>query len=77
MPRFFFDIRVGEQTTLDSHWVDLPTLGAARADLMDALGEITRDTMPDGDQREIIGEVRDEARQVVLRATISVKVESL
>ena len=77
MPRFYFDIRDGDRTTLDSDGVEFPTLDAAHADLMDALAEITRDIMPDGNYREIIGEVRDQGGKPVLRATIAVKAERL
>ncbi len=77
MPRFYFDIRDGDRTTLDSDGVEFPTLDAAHTDLMDGLAEITRDIMPDGTYREIIGEVRDEGGKPVLRATIAVKAERL
>ena len=70
MPRFYFDIRDGDRTTLDSQGVEFPTLEAAHTDLMDGLAEITKDIMLDGTYREIIDEVRDEADMPVFCPTV-------
>ena len=42
-----------------------------------ALRDIARDTLPDGDRRDYVAEVRDEAGRKVWRATLSLVVERL
>jgi hypothetical protein len=77
MPHFYFDISDEERRTQDTEGLDFPDLHTARQELMRAIGEITDDIMPDGDRREIVGEIRDETGRTVLSATLSLKVESL
>jgi hypothetical protein len=43
---------------------------AARAEAQRALPDLARDALPDGKQRTFVGNVRDEAGQVVLRARL-------
>ena len=77
MPCYYFDIDDGDRRIWDDEGLDFPDLGAARHELMRAMGEITKDIMPDGDQRDIIGRIRDETGKPVLQATLSLRVESL
>ncbi len=39
------------------------------------MGEITKDALPDGEPHDFIGEMRDETGKVVLRVSLSLKVE--
>jgi len=55
--------------------VELDGVEAARQEAARTLGEIARDILPDGDQREVVIEVKDEARQRVLVAKLSVSIE--
>jgi hypothetical protein len=77
MPHYYFDIRDGICVTRDEEGLEFPDIEAAREDLLKALGEITKDIMPDGDRREIVGEIRDESGKPVLRSILSIKVQRL
>ncbi len=77
MPRYYFDFDDEDRRTWDDEGIDLLDLETARADLMEAMGEITKDVMPDGNRRDLIGVVRDETGTPVLRATFSLRVERL
>lgn len=58
MPRFFFDTSDGERTVIDEIGMDLPDADAARRAALDALPDIARDVMPDGDRRQMSVTVR-------------------
>ncbi len=75
MPRYFFDIHDGARFTADETGVELDGIEAARQEASRALGELVREILPDGDQREILIEVKDEAGQRVLVAKLSVSIE--
>jgi hypothetical protein len=49
----------------------------ARAEAVKALPDMARDGLPDGDYREFVVHVRDEAGQRVLRARLTLVVERL
>ncbi len=77
MPTFYFDFHREGTSTIDKEGDDYRSAEAARADLVRTLAEISNDITPDRERREIIGEMRDEAGKRLLRATMSLKVESL
>jgi hypothetical protein len=77
MRRFYFDIHDGQRTSRDDEGVHFPSLEAARNALMIALGEVTKDVMPGGPRDAIVGEIRDQTGRPIVRATLSLKVESL
>jgi len=72
MPRFFFDIHDGEEFTPDRQGLDLDDLEAAK----EALPDIVKDEMPDGDRRDFTVDVKDVAGQIVWRITLLLVVES-
>jgi hypothetical protein len=75
MPRFFFDIADGPETGVDDEGLEFPDLESARANALATLGEIARDELPDGDHRDFQIAIRDESGQVLLTATLALRVE--
>ena len=76
MPRYYFDISDGPETGVDDEGVEFPDIGAARATALRTLGEIARDELPDGDRRDFQISIRDEAGQILLKATLALRIES-
>ena len=76
MPRFYFDVREGEQLTLDEEGAEFPDLAAVRQEAMLALIDVGRDILSE-DSPDIIIEVRDESGEQVVRAKISIVVEDV
>jgi hypothetical protein len=77
MPRFFFDIHDGEAFTPDHVGVELKGLEAAKAEAKKTLPDIAKDEMPDGDRRDFVVIVKDEAGRELVRVTLSLAVENL
>jgi hypothetical protein len=75
--RYYFDVYVGEAFTKDDHGLELDGLESAQREAVRALPEIAKDALPDSTQRDFVIQVRDEAGQKVLRATLSLTVERL
>ena len=75
MPRYFFDIADGDKSGHDDEGLNFPDIKAARAGALQALGEIARDELPDGDCRDFSVSIRDQAGQVLLTATLTLRVE--
>ena len=76
MPRYFFDTYDGNRLINDPEGIELPNLEQVKAEAQNALPDLARDALPDGDQRTFIVSVRDEAGQVVLRAALTLIVET-
>ena len=76
MPRYFFDTYDGDRLIRDDDGLEMQDLKAAKAEAQRTLPEIAKDALPDSDQRTFVVSVRDEAGQVVLRAALSLVVES-
>ncbi|NBJ10626.1 DUF6894 family protein [Microvirga arsenatis] len=76
MPRYFFDTFDGDRLIADSEGIELPDLEQVKAEAQRALPDLARDGLPDGDQKTFIVSVRDETGQVVLRAALSLIVET-
>ncbi len=76
MPCYFFDTYDGNQFVPDNEGLELQDLGTAKVEAQKALPDLARDALPDGDQKTFIVSVRDEAGQVVLRAALSLIVET-
>ena len=76
MPRYFFDIADGDNSGHDDEGLNFSDLKAARAGALRALGEIARDELPDGDRRDFRVSIRDEAGQILLEATLALRVSS-
>ncbi len=76
LPRYFFDTYDGNQFVPDNEGLELQDLGTAKAEAQKALPDLARDALPGDDQKTFIVSVRDEAGQVVLRAALSLIVET-
>jgi hypothetical protein len=62
MPRFYFDLRDGEEFTLDEEGVELNSIEAAKVEASYSLFELAKDNLPGEVRSKIAIEVRDEAR---------------
>ncbi len=77
MPRYFFDIHDGPHFTTDEIGVELDGIEAARQEAVKALAGIIQEILSDGDQHEVVIEVKDEAGQRVLVAKFSASIERM
>jgi hypothetical protein len=75
MPRYYFDIADGAPSGTDDIGLDFPNFQAARENALATLGEIARDELPDGDERDFQISIRDEGGQVLLTATLALRVD--
>lgn len=71
MPRYFIHTDDGDVIHRDDMGHDLPDSEAARKASLDALPDIARDKIPDGDTRTISATARDEAGKLVYTATLT------
>ncbi|UDL95519.1 hypothetical protein LGH83_04660 [Lichenihabitans sp. PAMC28606] len=71
MPRFYFDSHDGDQFIRDDLGVILTDNEKARTVAIDALPDIARDVLPDGDHRVMIVLVRDEMGSYIFEAKLS------
>jgi hypothetical protein len=77
MPRYFFDVYDGEKCTPDHVGLEMEDSHAAQQAAVKALPDVARDVLPDGTRREFVIEVKDEARRPILRARLSLTVETI
>jgi hypothetical protein len=77
MPRFYFDVHDGERFTPDRIGVDLDDAQATQREAARALPEVAKDALPDGTQRSFVIEVKNEAQRLILRAKLSLTVETI
>lgn len=75
MPRYFFDVFDGEKLIRDEIGIELAGLENVRIAAIDALPDIARDELPDGDQRVFSVQARDEENRVVFKASLDFKAE--
>lgn len=59
MPRYFIDSSDGTNDLEDDSGLELASDGAARSAALDALADMVRDVLPDGDNRVFSVTVRD------------------
>ncbi|MBB3017499.1 hypothetical protein FHR70_000539 [Microvirga lupini] len=76
MARYFFDTYDGSRLISDAEGIELESLDMARIEAQKALPDLARDALPDGDHKSFIVSVRDDAGQVVLRAALTLIVET-
>ena len=76
MPRFYFDLREGEDLALDEVGLECDSLEVAEHEAIQAAAEVRRYRLPEGDLRTVTIELRNEQRRRVLAVTISVEVLS-
>jgi hypothetical protein len=75
MPRSFFDTHDGDHLVTDDEGLELDGLASVQAETLAALADIARGAVPKAHREAMIVSVRDEAGQVVFRATLSLKIE--
>jgi hypothetical protein len=78
MPRFYFDTYDGDRFVPDEEGCDLAGIEEAKAEAVKALPDMARDGLPHGeDYREFAVDVLDEGGDTVLRARLTLVVESV
>jgi hypothetical protein len=75
MPRYFFDTTDTGLSQTDDVGTELVDLEAARGEVLAMLAGIARDELPDGDAREFVVRIRDDAGSILLTASLSLRVE--
>jgi hypothetical protein len=76
VPRYFFDVTdTGKQLLRDREGTELVDLEAARREALETLGGIARDELRDGDDRDFVIELREGAGPVLLRVSVSLRLE--
>lgn len=73
VPRYFFDTDDGSGLVADEEGQDVAGLDRMRLLALDALPDIARDIIPDGDERVLSVRVRDESGTYVFEAFLSLK----
>ena len=77
MPRYFFDSRDGDARVPDDIGVALPSIEPARDQAAQALAELAKDVLSGSVHRELATEIRNEAGEPLLRATLVFEVQRL
>ena len=76
MSRFYFDVFDGVTTTADEFGLDVEDgLERVRYLAIDALPDVAREKLPDGDRAEFTVIVRDAGGRNIFRATLSLHAE--
>jgi hypothetical protein len=70
MPRFFFDVRDSDQFTRDDDGLEFPSIEKARDEAARALAEMAKFVLPGSVVCELAIEVRDAAKQPLLRTML-------
>ncbi len=74
VPRFFIDTSDQQHFVRDKVGYELPDVDAARDAAIEALPDMARDVLPDGDARTFLAVVRDEQNRTLLQASLSLGV---
>jgi hypothetical protein len=70
MTRYFFDLVDGTKVDRDDIGLDFEDLADARVAAADALGDVTREVLPDGARRHLVMKVRDTAGNYVHECSV-------
>jgi hypothetical protein len=73
MPRFYFDIQMGEISYQDEEGTDLSGPLDARVMALEALASFAKDDRSDRGQGHWAADVRDQTGRVIYRATLSLR----
>jgi hypothetical protein len=71
MPRFYFDIRDGQNLVPDEEGLEFDGLEAAKASAIRALTEMIKDALPNGRSRDLAIVIRDRPDHALTTARIS------
>ncbi len=77
MPRFYIDTSDENVFHRDEQGLVLPDVQAAKEAAVDALPDMARDVLPDGDHRMFFSIVRGEDGSPILQASLALNVVSL
>ncbi|WP_457936249.1 DUF6894 family protein [Mesorhizobium sp. 10J20-29] len=77
MVRYYFDIKDGDDLSVDDTGIECSGPEEARFQAIDALPEIARDELPDGDNRFFEVNVRDDQGRAVFRCRLTLETEWL
>lgn len=77
MPRFYFDVREGAELTPDQVGLEFDSLDAAQQEAIDAAAAIGQERLPKGAACAVTVELRDEHRQLLLMATVSMEIRRI
>ncbi len=75
MPRFYFDVREGDNLKRDTDGLELPSIKEARDQASVALATMVKDAMPDGPHLDMAIEVRGEDSRAAFKVQITFDVE--
>jgi hypothetical protein len=70
MTRYFFDLVDGKQIDRDDVGLEFANLADARVAAADALGDVTREALPDGARRHLVMKVRDTAGNYIYECSV-------
>ncbi len=74
MPRFYFDVREGDNFTRDNEGLRFDSLDTAEYEAARGAAEMGRDCLPKSDVREVAVQVRDEHGDPILTVAVSMTV---
>ncbi|MEO3385334.1 hypothetical protein [Mesorhizobium sp. CAU 1741] len=72
--RYYFDVNDGAAVSVDELGIDCADLAQVRYRAIDALPDLARDELPNGDDRVLSVSVRDEAGRRVFSCSLTLKV---
>ena len=75
MPRFYFDVTDGNSTLPDASGDDLADVREARSSALEVLAGLARQHIPNGDRERLSITVRQDDREVVYVATLTLSGE--
>jgi len=75
MPRYFFDAFNGDRLIRDEIGIELADLDQVRFEAIEALPDLARDELQDGDDRAFAIEARDADNRVLFTARLDFKAE--
>lgn len=75
MPRYFIDSSDGDLQVIDREGLELATQREARQAALEALPDMARDLIPDGDRRRFTVSVRNEAGTTIYSAALTLEGE--
>jgi uncharacterized protein DUF6894 len=77
MPHYYFDTRDNESLIADEVGLDLQDVKAARDEAVRGLADLAKDVLPEGTQRTLAIEVKDEFKRPLLRTALAFEVRYL
>jgi len=76
MTQYFFDVWVNDTLFPDTEGSDFSTLKEARHEALRTLGEIAKDKLRDGGERDFVISIREEVGPALVTASLSLRVDT-